>query len=147
MACSAAEIWSSLCRGVWEDERGFSLSRARNRLNSCKSMSMVETSGLASTTCPSCVETLWNLGQESAMKSVGFCRILRSSFPVSWTFFLVTLVTVDDPIVLVSCLLAFADLRGQSSMPALSTSPATLVEDGATNTAPSGFTGGEGVCR
>ena len=56
-----------------------------------------------------------------------FCHVLRSSFPSSWALFIATLVTIGDPIVLEASLLAFVDLRGQSSKLASSTSTTALM--------------------
>ena len=107
----AVEIWSSLC-ARFEGMNGVLALLARNRLNGCK-----YTDGHDLQSHLDDMTMLWENTLTAGAKIQEFCHILRSSFPPSWAPLVATLFTLDDPIVLESSLLAFADMWGQRLTP------------------------------
>jgi hypothetical protein len=125
---SAAEIWASLCTR-FERTNGFIALQARNKLNGCKYMDGRD--------LQSHLDTMSALWQDALAVGVEigddeFCHILRSSLPPSWAILVATLISVNNPILLESSLLAYADLQGRSSKPTPSSSPAALLSSTAT---------------
>ena len=103
---SAQEIWSSLCTR-FERSNGFLALQAQNKLTSCK-----YTDGQD---LQSHLDTMSKLWEEALAVGVKipdkeFCHILRSSFLPSWVFLITTLIHSNNPILLKTSLLAFADI-------------------------------------
>ena len=107
----------------FERTNGVLALQARNQLNGCKYVDGHLQSHL------DMMSKLWEDALAVGVKILDdeFCHILRLLFPPGWAFFLTTLITINDPIVLEASLLAFADLQGQSSKPAPSSSTTALI--------------------
>jgi hypothetical protein len=125
---SASEIWGSLC-ARFERTSGVLALQAQNRLNAHK---YVDGHDLQSH-----LDTMSKSWQEALAVGVKiqddeFCHILQSSLPPSWALFVVTLITVDDPVILETSLLTFADLKGPSSKSISPTSSTALISTAVT---------------
>jgi len=120
---SAHEIWSSLCTR-FERTNGALALQAQNWLTACR-----YTDGQDIQSHIDDISRLWEEALAVGVK-IGdeeYCHILRSSFPPSWAFLLMTLITINDPVVLEASLLAFADLGGPRPKPVVSSSSSTAL--------------------